>query len=259
MPRLHPSAGRVDSIVPDGFPAYVRILHPSRGPYDQLSTWAEVAVRSGRTMHRLVQFHAIEKPRASIDHPPRPSGEVMNGLVNPPDNGSLQSDLLTALCEVLAEHTTTGESCFFCLWDGHDWLPDKPTGGELVFTSAAALTDIPSAPLEPSAVPPPFPRELENQPKVDLPFRNYFLFEGPLAAANQFGWKLTEDCFKPESPNLFWPQDHAWCAASEIDLFCTLIAGSEALVAAIIGDRRLEAWRVFRDDPVTYDSDEINA
>lgn len=87
MPRLRPSAGRVDSIVPDGFPAYVRILHPSRGPYDQLSTWAEVAVRSGRTMHRLVQFHAIERPRAPIDHPPRPSGEVMNGLVNPPGNG----------------------------------------------------------------------------------------------------------------------------------------------------------------------------
>lgn len=28
----------------------------------------------------------------------------------------------------------------------------------------------------------------------------------------------------PHSGNLFWPQDHAWCVATEIDLFCTFIA-----------------------------------
>jgi hypothetical protein len=258
-PRLRPILGRVASIVPDGFPAYVRILHPSRGPNNQPSTWAEVAVRSGRTMHRLAQFHAIEQLRTSLDLSSRSYEEVINGLVNPPDNGTLQSDLLTALCEILAEHTTTRESCFFCLWDGHGWLPDKPTGGGLVFTASAdAVAYIPSTPLQPSPAPPPFPTELENQPKVDLPFRSYFLFEGALEAANQFGWRLSEDCFIPESPNLFWPQDRAWCVASEIDLYCTLVAGSESLAEALVADPRLETWRVLPEDPVTYGSDEIN-
>jgi hypothetical protein len=69
---------------------------------------------------------------------------------------------------------------------------------------------------------------------------------------------LTADHFVPQSPNLFWPQDHAWCVASEIDLFCTLVAGSEALASALLSDPRLEAWRVFAGDSVTWNSDEIN-
>ena len=210
-------------------------------------------------MHRLAQFHAIEQPSASGGFQSRSYGEVINGLVNPPNNGSLQSDLLAALCEVLAEHTAVIDLCFYCLWDGHGWLPDRPTGGELVFTASNELTDIPSPPLQPSPVPPPFPKELENQPKVHLPFRNYFLFEGPLDAATQFGWRLTEDYFMPESPNLFWPEDRAWCVASEIDLYCTLVAGSAAMAEALIADKRLETWRVYPEDSVTYDSDKINS
>ncbi len=147
--------------------------------------------------------------------------------------------------------------CFFCLWDGHGWLPDRPTGGELVFTSND-LTDIPSPPLHRSPVPPPFPIELETQRKVHLPSRSYYFFEGPLEAATQFGWKLTQDCFMPESPNLFWPSDHAWCVASEIDLYCTLVAGSELMAEALIAEKRLETWRVYPEDSVTYDSDKIN-
>ena len=30
----------------------------------------------------------------------------------------------------------------------------------------------------------------------------------------------------PRSPNLFWPSDHAWCVATEIDLLFTLVAGT---------------------------------
>jgi len=53
-------------------------------------------------------------------------------------------------------------------------------------------------------------------------------------------------------------QDRAWCVASEIDLFCALVAGSQALAAALLGDPRLEAWRVQPADPIAFDSDQIN-
>ena len=56
--RLRNFGSGVASIVPDGFAAYVRILHPARaaGVKDEPVTWAEVAARSGGRMHRLVQF-----------------------------------------------------------------------------------------------------------------------------------------------------------------------------------------------------------
>jgi hypothetical protein len=52
------------------------------------------------------------------------------------------------------------------------------------------------------------------------------LFEGPLEAA---GSERPASWFGDQAPTLFWPQDHAWCVASEIDLFCTLVAGSNEL------------------------------
>jgi hypothetical protein len=44
----------------------------------------------------------------------------------------------------------------------------------------------------------------------------------------------------------------------EIDLFCTLVAGSEDLAEALVGDPRFEAWRVDPADPIAFDSDRIN-
>jgi hypothetical protein len=70
-PRLRRFGSAVAGVVPDRFPAYVRILHPARGPDGLPVRWAEVAAWSGRTMHRLAQFHAIRRPGGlSADRPP---------------------------------------------------------------------------------------------------------------------------------------------------------------------------------------------
>jgi hypothetical protein len=69
---------------------------------------------------------------------------------------------------------------------------------------------------------------------------------------------LAGERFVPESPNLFWPQDHAWCVASEIDLPFTLVAGSNALAEHLMGHAMLEAEQAFADDPVDADSDDQN-
>jgi hypothetical protein len=94
--------------------------------------------------------------------------------------------------------------------------------------------------------------------RVSFPYRNYLLFEGSLEATAELGWRLSEELFISQSPNLFWPQDHAWCVASEIDLFCTLVAGSNELAESLIANSRLEVWRALADDPVGADSDEEN-
>jgi hypothetical protein len=70
-PWLRRFGSAVAGVVPDRFPAYVRILHPARGPDGLPVRWAEVAAWSGRTMHRLAQFHAIRRPGGlSADRPP---------------------------------------------------------------------------------------------------------------------------------------------------------------------------------------------
>lgn len=63
---------------------------------------------------RRQQFHAINGPRVSVS-------EV---AVAPPEPGNLESDLLKVLCTALAAHTSTADSCWFCLWDGYGWLHD---------------------------------------------------------------------------------------------------------------------------------------
>ena len=125
-PRLRRFGSAVTAVVPDGFPAYVRILHPARGAADQPVRWAEVAAWSGRRMHRRAQFHAIARPTTWMPRDPAPwDGE-------PPPDGNLPAELLGILCATLAEHTSTTDSCWFCLWDGYGWLYGTPRWGSWV-------------------------------------------------------------------------------------------------------------------------------
>jgi hypothetical protein len=180
-PRLRRFGSAVAGVVPDRFPAYVRILHPARGPDGLPVRWAEVAAWSGRTMHRLAQFHAIRRPAASAPiGPPSWDGE------DPPD-GNLPTELLRILCGVLAEHTSTPESCWFCLWDGYGWLYGSPSVGIMGRRG-------------PIAVPPAFPAEVLDGPRVRLPSRDYLLFAGSLAAAPVLGWTDPYGSFFPQSP-----------------------------------------------------------
>lgn len=98
----------------------------------------------------------------------------------------------------------------------------------------------------------------QSESRVKLPYREYLLFEGPLDAATEIGWFMPNGHFVPQSPNLFWPRDHAWCVASEIDLFCTLVAGSNRLADKLLAEPILETWRVFPGDPISADSDHMN-
>jgi hypothetical protein len=243
--RLLPFGSGVASIVPDGFSAYVRILHPAYGPGGEVLRWQDVAATFDRTMHRLAQFHAISSPKA----------DAPTGAVNRPDVGNLQPHLLRTLCAILRRHTIAASTCWFCLWSGYGWLHDS-TQPDAVFTRADELSPsfAPSADALPSAL----RAAVRNGARVHLPQRDYLLLEGPLEAAMHIGWTLGGERFIPQSPNLFWPSDHAWCVASEIDLFCTIVGGSNELAEDLLAEGQLEAWRVFADDPVHADSDEIN-
>ena len=149
-----------------------------------------------------------------------PPDEVDQLVGRPPD------DLLRRLHDVLAEHTTTPDECFYGLWDGYGDLHGSPS----VAVATEDGTQV--------VVPPAFPSEVMAAPRVRVPNRDYLLFAGPLADAGDWGaapvapgWPRRE--LAP--PTLMWPADRAWFVASEIDLPWTGVAGTRRLVEVLEG------------------------
>lgn len=138
-----------------------------------------------------------------------------------PEVGSADRGSLTVLRDVLERHTGAPDRCWFALWKGWGGLPDA----------------------------------WHAAPSFALPGRDHHLFAGALAdvveISVEFGGSL-------RSPNLWWPDDRAWCVASEIDFDSTLVAGPAALVAELVGRPDLEAFEVAPGDSLQIDGDRVN-
>jgi hypothetical protein len=89
-----------------------------------------------------------------------------------------------------------------------------------------------------------FGREALAFPRVQFPAREYVLLEGPLDAVAEIGERTHfqgRSHFESHSPNLWWPDDRAWCVATEIDHQSTYVGGPEGLVSELLIDARFEA------------------
>ena len=80
------------------------------------------------------------------------------------------------------------------------------------------------------------------------------LLTGPLDAA---ATSLERPPFDQRA-NLWWPDDRAWCVASEIDLTTTDVGGNEDCVRDLLDDPGLEVLPVPVDQGVAWDSDRLN-
>jgi hypothetical protein len=74
------------------------------------------------------------------------------------------------------------------------------------------------------------------------------LFRGSLSDAE--GWE--------DGPNLWWPEDRAWCVASEIDHSYSYVAGSAELINELLAHPDLEAVPARITDGILFNSDRIN-
>lgn len=208
--------GLVASVIPRGYPAYARVLHPVRaalGKGTRPVRWAEIAEWSGVPLHPDSQFHSIALP------PGQPAGPApWNG--QGPERGSLDLADAETLIELLRPHTSSPAACLFCMWDGWGW-------------DTAMYVALPGE--APIPVPDPVPPEVRHGPRVQLPGRDYLLYTGPVDAALAFAGS------PGQTPNLWWPADRAWCVASEIDLSWSYVGGSAELIEELIEEPRLEA------------------
>jgi hypothetical protein len=242
--QLHPfNAYDVGAVVPTGFPAYARILHPAFTREREVR-WAEVAAWSGRVIHPEVQFHALV-PSLPIDQ------IGTEPFVFPPGNGVLPESQVRALASMLSPYTSTADRCWFCLWEGFGYLNEGGTAWVRAYhlgSWAGRWARWRDKHLRVS-----FHRPKRHPIRTNLvkpnTARSYLLFRGSITQAA--GWQ--------DGPNLWWPDDRAWCVASEIDLPYTYVGGSKELIDEIIEHPVLEALQCGMRDGVTYDSDKVNS
>lgn len=223
----HAPPSVVTDLVPAGFDAYARVLHPAGDPAPggrRLVRWRDVAAWSGRPLTSQSPFHAVAMPEHEVGGAPPWAGTgPRRGSLAPPDAG--------ALISAVRRHTRTPGSCWFCLWDGYH------TTGSSGAAEGQARDGRP-------------PRRAEGQASAPSPIelmgRRYRLYRGPVECASV---QMTNGSVQ-QTANLWWPEDRSWCVASEVDLTCTYVGGSVELVRALVGDPGLEALEVAPDDPV---------
>jgi hypothetical protein len=247
--RLHPFAQDAGAIIPPGFEAYARIFHPASrrvGDEHVPVTWREIADANLRVHHAEMQFGGlvtrVGTPARVSDRVPQPG--LFDGW---PRTGSLPLDLARALVDVLGAHTTTRERCWLAAWEG--W-------GDYRDCSAVMMT-IGGSPDDALATPPPgtYREKPTEHPTFTLPHRGYYLARGPLAAALATVYGIEWDY---KSASIWWPDDRAWCVATEVDFDWTYVGGSAACIAAILSRPGLEALPASLSDRVTYDGDRLN-
>lgn len=140
-----------------------------------------------------------------------PPGQEPPERLSPPQEGQFPTEEAEAVVQVLRRHTAAPDRCWFAIWDGFGGLwPDERWPGVA---------------------------------RLHLPSRDYVLLRGPIEAASR--------SFMPspsrQSANLWWPEDRAWCVATEIDNMWTYVGGTEACIEALLASSRLEVLRTRPD------------
>jgi hypothetical protein len=230
--RLSASA-TLTSIVPAGFDAYARVLHPAQVPEqngERLVRWTQVAAWSGMPLHRDAQFHSVALPPV---RPEAPAPWQSQG----PEEGCLYLPDAEVLAGLAREWTAMPRQCWFCVWDGYGW---EATTFARPGEHSVRLPD-------------PVPTTVRSGPRVRLPHRDYLLYAGPVEAVTTIA-PLSQSA---QTPNLWWPADRAWCVATDIDLPWTYIGGPAGLIERILGDNRIEALPAGPGDTVTHVEDWI--
>ena len=88
------------------------------------------------------------------------------------------------------------------------------------------------------------------------------VFRGPLSAITSFYfYKDVEGAWRGwgQAPNIWWPEDRAWCVATDIDSFDTYVGGSKPCIEQVLVHPDLEALPIAVDARIDYIGDAINA
>ena len=97
------------------------------------------------------------------------------------------------------------------------------------------------------------PPEIETAERLHGEGRDYLVYTGPLTAMSSFF-----EGFWTDSPNIWWPEDRAWCVATDIDPDSTYVGGQADCIDALTSDSRFEVLPITLDAPTYVDADTLN-
>jgi len=209
---------KVWSLLPEGFASYCRVLHP-----------VIIEPQNETGDNEIIRWSTVASQKGRTVHPLMQFWHIANtrpdynnpegGLI--PLEGSLTEEECRILANLLQEFTSTPDVCYFAIWAGCGYLHGD---------------------------------QYQHAPQLHTECRDYLLFQGDVASVmsfiNTYGWGT--------SPHIWWPADHAWCVATEIDAFDTYIGGSEECIDAILNHSGLEAFPSSIDAEVSMYADTIN-
>ena len=222
-------------VVPSGFGAYARLLHPLADG----TRWAAAAP-------------AYLSP--GTQRYPYPFPELV-ALTE----GDMGVALVDALVPLLRAATGAPQQCHFGLWRG--WGGLHP--GSQVFVSWHDTGSQTPGLLSPGST---FERHESTQPPsqdaatacsvfVDAcavqpswGARDMLFFDGPIENVVAIGTWSPFDARHRRGLQWWWPADRAWFVATEIDYPWTYLAGTPGLIDAIIDHPTIEAVRVEHSD-----------
>jgi hypothetical protein len=246
----------VRSLIPDVFDSYARVFHPAIRECEECDlplrsamesrtgrpvirrdddvpwcevSWSEVAAANGRVAHPAMEWTAITgRYEYSWDG-------MQPGLWQEvPQRGSLPLRITRCLVQTLSCFTRSPDRCWCAMWEGD---------GDMIGLSAD-----------------------QQLPRLAMRNREMILAYGPLDAVPEkpfddgfaTGRESRTDAERYQSPSLWWPEDRAWCVATDVDLQTTYVGGSPELIDDLLGHDRLEAMSVEATQSVSLDADTIN-
>lgn len=216
-------------VVPDGFEAYVRLLHP---------------LQDGRRWSAVAPAYL----GAGTEPYPYPFPEPVQNV-----EGDMGAAVVDALLPALTASTTTSQHCHYALWDG--WGELHPGTSAVAYARHSGRSPLASIRSRRQAG-----RLARAQRRSEAPLhsfvdacpvqpwwggRDMLLFDGPIEAVTTIG-RLgpLEEELRRRSPQWWWPADKSWFVATEIDYPWSYVAGSDALIDSLMSDQGLETVRV---------------
>jgi hypothetical protein len=239
-----PGRVRLGSFMPDGFEAYARLLPPLHRVEGEPSL-----VRWDAIVARLLRPIAPETGLREVFG--FESGDLAAlKEFDPPLEGCMPIEETAALASLLSGFSQTQDRAWFCVWDGYGIFGESSAVATLVAKRwprwhrwrarrrghAASRREW---------------RARSRTPKVHTPHRDYLLFSGAVASATSFQFGM----FGWQSPNLWWPDDRAWCVITEVDGYSSYVGGSRVCIDHVLNSIYVEAIEVSIDvrmDPGPY-------
>jgi hypothetical protein len=204
-PPGHDGFGTVAGVSAPGFDAYARILHPARLGADPVR-WDRVAGLYGRSVSAATRWHELIAAEDPILYRNDDTPAVPGVWDEHPNEGPVPADVARTLIAVLARHTSTPDRCWYGLWEGYGHY------------------------------------DWDGFPVFHTPGRAEILLSGPLDDADSPAPGTTDGV--PQIPDLWWPEDRAWCVGGDVDLVSTYVGGSAACITDLLATPGLEAYAV---------------